>query len=638
MKFTTIEIENFGRIGSASVRLDGRGLLLIQGENLDNPSAISNGAGKSTLVEAISWALYGKTAKGVTGDSVINRAAKKGCRVALTVVDGDDTYLIERGRKHKVLKSSLRVSHDGADLTKGTDKLTQDVVNKIVGCPYEVFTAAIYAGQEAMPDLPTMTDKQIKMLIEEAAGITELEKAHAIALDRAREVARELDVVMRAQERAEMQVEHARVRLEDGERNVKRWNADRDVRIVDMEADARVQLAEARAHKEQLEKLKPIKALQDALAKTDEAKSRLDVEARKRDEYLATAGDADRTLSKAKAYLETMIRDVKKAKLHLGQLEDQIGMPCGECGRAHDADTLKVAIDKATKALAEHARDLRGQKQLVEDAQRDAQSARERLDAYVKGMTDPTTLSEHRAQIQQQIAEHQRIMDRVNAAKDRAQSIIDAIKREKEKTNPYAAEIETLKAELNKEIAARDEIAKTCEDVERRVKIAKGTVEVFGPKGVRARVLDSVTPFLNERTANYLGALSDGEFQATWSTLSTTAKGELREKFSIDASDTRDGGTFADMSGGEKRKVRIACALALQDLVATRATKPIDLWIGDEIDAALDTAGLERLMGVLEDKARAHGTVLVVSHSDLRDWISNTITVRREHGVSEVLA
>ena len=61
--------------------------------------------------------------------------------------------------------------------------------------------------------------------------------------------------------------------------------------------------------------------------------------------------------------------------------------------------------------------------------------------------------------------------------------------------------------------------------------------------------------------------------------------------------------SFQTLSGGEKRKVRIACSLALQDLVSNRASKNIDLFIGDEIDDALDTAGLERLMGILESKS-----------------------------------
>ena len=87
--------------------------------------------------------------------------------------------------------------------------------------------------------------------------------------------------------------------------------------------------------------------------------------------------------------------------------------------------------------------------------------------------------------------------------------------------------------------------------------------------------------------------------------------------------------TFKGLSGGEKRKVRVATALALQDLVATRASKPIDLFIGDEIDDALDASGLERLMVILEEKATERGTVMVISHNSLRDEIPNVIHVER---------
>jgi DNA repair exonuclease SbcCD ATPase subunit len=114
---------------------------------------------------------------------------------------------------------------------------------------------------------------------------------------------------------------------------------------------------------------------------------------------------------------------------------------------------------------------------------------------------------------------------------------------------------------------------------------------VFSPTGVRAYLLDEVTPFLNEQTAKYLGTLSDGNLTATWTTLVKTAKGDLREKFSIEVTNVTGGETFKGISGGEKRKVRIACALALQDLVARRASKPIELFIGDEIDDALDSRG-----------------------------------------------
>jgi DNA repair exonuclease SbcCD ATPase subunit len=148
--------------------------------------------------------------------------------------------------------------------------------------------------------------------------------------------------------------------------------------------------------------------------------------------------------------------------------------------------------------------------------------------------------------------------------------------------------------------------------------------------------MDDVTPFLNQRTAHYLGTLSDGNITATWTTLVPNAKGELKEKFSIEVENTMGGKRFGLQSGGEKRKVRIACALALQDLVATRATKPIELFLGDEIDDALDEAGLERLMQVLEEKAKERGSVFVISHNSLRDWIPQVIEIEKKAGETTV--
>jgi DNA repair exonuclease SbcCD ATPase subunit len=133
-----------------------------------------------------------------------------------------------------------------------------------------------------------------------------------------------------------------------------------------------------------------------------------------------------------------------------------------------------------------------------------------------------------------------------------------------------------------------------------------------------------------------LGALADGNIHAAWATLTKTAKGELKEKFNIEVVNDKGAENFAGLSGGEKRKVRLATAMALQDMVASRATKPINIFIADEVDHALDESGLERLMGVLERKARERGTVLVISHNSLSDWISEVITVTKTAGIATV--
>ncbi|KCZ28269.1 hypothetical protein J802_4531, partial [Acinetobacter baumannii 45002_9] len=70
----------------------------------------------------------------------------------------------------------------------GTDKETQELVVDIVGSTLDVFMSSVYAGQEMMPNLPALTDKNLKVLIEEAAGIQVLEQAHTIAKRKLAEV------------------------------------------------------------------------------------------------------------------------------------------------------------------------------------------------------------------------------------------------------------------------------------------------------------------------------------------------------------------------------------------------------------------------------------------------------------------
>jgi DNA repair exonuclease SbcCD ATPase subunit len=76
------------------------------------------------------------------------------------------------------------------------DTLTQELVERLIGASKEVFTASIYASQEAMPDPPGMTtDKNPKAIVEEAAGVDRLTRAYSIARERANAATARVDNV-----------------------------------------------------------------------------------------------------------------------------------------------------------------------------------------------------------------------------------------------------------------------------------------------------------------------------------------------------------------------------------------------------------------------------------------------------------
>ncbi len=130
MKLTYLEINNFLGIGKVVLNLAERGLVAIQGVNNDDASTKSNGSAKSSLPDALCWVLYGVTARGETGDSIVNRTKGKDTKVELSIIDGN-LFTVTRYRKHKTGKNALRLTETDAggtnhDLTQGTDKLTQE--------------------------------------------------------------------------------------------------------------------------------------------------------------------------------------------------------------------------------------------------------------------------------------------------------------------------------------------------------------------------------------------------------------------------------------------------------------------------------------------------------------------------------
>jgi len=641
MKFKSLEVQNFLSISEAKIDLTDRGLLLVQGENKDDPSASSNGAGKSSIVDGLCWALFGVTARDVSGDAVINLAAKKNCMNAVVMIEGDQEFRVVRYRKHATGKNMVTISERnlltgiGADLTKGTDKETQLVINAIVGCSLEVFQASVYCGQEKMPDLPGMTDKQLKLLIEEAAGVELLADAYQIARTRHNTAKAGLDILTNAAATTASN----RVRL--------------DAELASHQAQSKVfEDGRRQRAKDELAKVLPINVKiaesEEALKAWDEPATKAELETCRvkidslNAEQLAFDGllkkhsAADREVTRLKTIAQNAKSSVEAMERKLEGVKNHIGKPCGECGKTYGEHDLAGATKTQQEAIVKARADLRPNLLALKDAIDAATAAADAASTFKGTMTDVTAVATRQRELSN-------LLNAIEAAKrqvDSHRKDVESIKRfantKLTEANPWTKAIDSKESEIKFNAIAIADLNTKIAEKTTEVDLLASTVKVFGPAGVRAHILDTVTPFLNERTTDYLGTLADGNIHAVWNTLSTTAKGEVREKFNIEVTNDKGGDSFSGLSGGEKRKVRISAAMALQDLVASRATKPIDLFVADEVDHALDEPGLERLMAVLDKKAKERGTVLVISHNSLADWIPNVITVTKEKGSATV--
>jgi len=645
MKFLCLDIKNFLTIGEAELELADTGLVVIQGKNEDEPSALSNGAGKSSIPDALMWALFGETARGVTGEQVVNEKAKKNCGVRVDIQDGDSVYRIDRYRKDGTYKNGLFVKvwnpaaeyplGAGTDITRGTERETQALIVELLGCSREVFQASIYAGQECMPDLPRMTDKQLKLLIEEAAGVERLEKAYELARAKVTETESHLASMRSLAARdevaiADLKTRHANVtveynKFEEGRKGVEA-----------------LFLEHVEAHAKNIRGLAAeLAAMRDGdlTTRRDELTGALAEHSKllaERDRLQRERDAAERAASMATYQYDNARSEVAKIQKHIADAPANVGKPCRTCSKPHTQEDLAAVVGNLTAQLKEAAKKAAELKGPHEKAVSEAVEAGGRLRKYTESLPDVSAVNAELAEVNAKLAKVADIKNRMRVLKRDYEVCKEKASQALTEPNPNAMALKVLEKQIEDLLKKlRDQVDQAVQ-LEQELDVNKKVAAIFSPAGVRAHILDTVTPFLNERTSEYLSALSDGNLTATWSTLSTTAKGELREKFNIDCENATGAKSFGGLSGGEKRKVRLATMLALQDLVASRATKPIDIWIGDEIDDALDAAGLERLMGILETKARERGSVLVISHNELSDWADSICTVTKRGGVSTV--
>lgn len=641
MKFKNLDIKNFLTIGEATLNLEDRGLLLIQGENLDDSSAMSNGAGKSSIVDALCWVIYGTTARGTSSDAVVNKLFKKDCRVSVELSDSGNFYRIDRYRKDSTHKNQTFVWKLNAspafemDLSKGTDKETQEVINKLMGCSIDVFMAAVYAGQERMPDLPGMTDKMLKVLIEEAAGVEILTEAYSVARSRFNISKAALDAQNSLRSTALSRQVELDMELTNQELLSQQFEDDRRARAKAELIKVPPVLAEISTLNEKILKLDEAAVIRELDALQAQMMS-FNADRLHCDALEKVASDYEQSANRLKTVCEISMRRLKTAEALLLDIDNQIGKPCGECGKVYCEHDLEAAKKLRVEDIAENKRTLKIEGLSLRTAQKAAEEAKTIAAACKATLPDVSTVaSKQRAlnMIISGIVGMRSDIEIMNGDIEKSKAL--AVTKMKE-ANPWAKAIEGKRIEVDSTINTLAHIQRAIDVYEKDAKRYENAVDVFGPAGVRAHILDTVTPFLNDRTSEYLGSLADGNIHATWATLTKNAKGELREKFNIDVVNDKGAETFAGLSGGEKRKVRLATAMALQDMVAGRAAKPISIFIADEVDHALDENGLERLMGLMEKKARDRGTVLVISHNSLGDWIDNVITVTKSKGYATV--
>lgn len=614
MSSTTIAsmlVQNFLSFGKAAFDFRSTGLTFVEGENLDDDSAISNGSGKSAMIDALVWCLFGITLRGYENDEVVHRKVGEDCLVQVHIEIEHELYTISRARKHSKLKNTLRVTHDnlGEDMSGASNTETQEVVERLLGCSRRTFMSSVVFGQDRGYRFSSLTDKEQKEILDEVLGVERFAQACAQARTQVSSISTAVDSIRRDMERAEELRDQAAEEVEGLREKDASFETDRKGKV----KEQREKLAKA---KEWVKKnaTDNTDKLQADLASVQKLVTAQEKEVTQRNKDLTEVKVQRAT---AKSCADSLRASVKK--------QEAIAKDCPTCGqRVDEVQHERVLVD-LKKKLAVAVKAFDKIDEVVTETEEKLNAAQRKLTGIrVDAIVAQKNYNDAVAESANLVSWKRRVKD----AEDRIAEL------EKE-TNPYSALAERVEVKRKKYVKEAELFTTQLAEEEARLKLAEFWVQAFGAKGLRSLLLDSSLPLLNEEATRISRAVTGGAIKVEFSATSELKSGKTVDKFEVRVDNKYGAASYLGNSAGERAKADLCVGLALQRLVASRSSASFNVVAFDEIFDHLDSAAHERIIEVLSELDKE--TVLVISHNDgLKAFFPNVLIITKKGGFSRV--
>jgi Gp ORF103 len=626
-------MNNFMAIKKAELELDNQGLILIEGVNKTNDSFDSNGSSKSTLVSSITYALYGKTEKGLKADDVVNKYEKKNTSVILSFNIGEDNYRVERYRKHKEFKNKVKLFCNDKEITGSTNDVTDKQIQDLFGIDFNTYVNAIIYGQGDIPMFSQATDKGKKEILESITKVEVYKKAQDVAKEKVKEVEEQQNKEQQEIEKLGYQKE---LKQEQFDKEVSKYNQVMEQKKQEEETFKQRQEEYNNKVKELDEQINTLKQNIPEIENTEfifsdnynKAKEGIELIKNNINDKLMPVWNQEELSERV------VDQEIRSIQSKINQLDTNdhcpvCGSPIDNSHKVKEKENMETQISQEQEKLKQHKEN----KQKIEDKKRELETKINQLEQMMK--EEDLQKQNHDREIQKQYQQQQEVYNNISQLENSKSGL------QKPTLNDYSyiekPDEKLYKKEQNDIDKAIDKHKDKVVQLETKKNKYSNAVDAFGNKGIRSVVLDFITPFLNERANEYLQTLSGSDIEIEFQTQVKNSKGELKDKFDVIVKNSNGGESYKANSAGEQKRIDLSISFAIQDLIMSKDDISTNIALYDECFDGLDTIGCENVVKLLKDRLKTVSTIFVITHSEsLKPLFENVITMVKEDGVSRL--
>jgi DNA repair exonuclease SbcCD ATPase subunit len=610
MILDTIELSNFKSFaGTHTIELPrDPGLYFLTGQNVAEPALGANGAGKSTLWDAVAFALYGKTMRGVKASNVRTWGNTGPCWVKLSGTFGGAAHTIYR-------------SWGPNKLTVDDDPTDEDRLQDLVGLDFQAFSHSIVIGQfsEAFFDLkPTEKMDIFSKVLRLESWLEYAGKAS----ESANAAATKVQVLDERLVNKNHQLTNLTDRIDEIKVQHQEYDDDRDAKVEKLTEDIEYFYNE-------------LNKAQDIITDTNAA---IEPIKNKIDDIKNKLQNSESIISAQRSSIVDHKADLQYLKKQANALEAKT-QDFLHVSTAHECSLCyqDVPEEHAANMLAALEAELTEVNTEIKVVGLKLVKAKDDYDATVEQLDQErskiSTLDSKRRDLQDLIKsttyEVTRTKQTLDAAEQNKAALIDA-------PNPF---LKQLRSEQDRLQDTKSSIKKTVKqrvDAESEQSISKFWSKGF--KDIRLSLVERALADLEIQINNSLTELGMAGWTVTLDVQKELKSGGIAKGFTVyvQSPHNTEPVPFESWSGGEGQRLRLAGTMAIANFILNYLEVDSDLEIYDEPSAHLSGSGLDDLLVLLQQRAQQlDKRIWLVDHNSIQfGGFSNTYTVTKDENGS----